>query len=159
MLEYSLKPLCLSSIYKGYLVKFSVQARKIIMIKIKKIHPEIKFLIFREMELLSSNINKFQETKTPPKSPYISRNGNLKKASYISGNGTIQSTPRKISYTSGNRSPEKISYIFTKERFSYISGNGNPENSLYFRKRNFLIFQERYIQNSGIFKTLVYSKP
>ena len=36
-----------------------------------------------------------------------------------------------------------ISYIFLKESVSYISGNGNHEkSSLYFRKRNFLIFQE-----------------
>ena len=38
----------------------------------------------------------------------------------------------------------EISYIFSKESFPYISGNQHPEkkNSLYFRKRNFLIFQE-----------------
>ena len=38
-----------------------------------------------------------------------------------------------------------------KKVLSYISGNGNPEkNSLYFRKRNILIFHERYIQNPDI---------
>ena len=36
-----------------------------------------------------------------------------------------------------------LSYIFLKESFSYISGNRNPlKNSMYFRKRKFLIFQE-----------------
>ena len=37
----------------------------------------------------------------------------------------------------------ELSYIFLKENFSYISGNGNPlKNSMYFRKRKFLMFQE-----------------
>ena len=46
---------------------------------------------------------------------------------------------KKISYTSRNENPEKISYIFSKEGFSYIFGNGNPETEtlksfLYFRR-------------------------
>ena len=47
--------------------------------------------------------------------------------------------PEKISYASGNGSPEKISYIFSKESFSYISGNGNPKTET---QKKFLIFQE-----------------
>ena len=35
--------------------------------KNKKIHPEQKFLIFQEMELLGSNIKRFQEMETPEK--------------------------------------------------------------------------------------------
>ena len=35
--------------------------------KIKKIHPEKKFLVSQEMELLSCNTEKIQETKTPKK--------------------------------------------------------------------------------------------
>ena len=42
------------------------------------------------MESLSSNIKKIQETETPKKIPYISKNGNPKKASYIPGKGTFQ---------------------------------------------------------------------
>ena len=33
------------------------------------------------------------------------------------------------------------------------------ENFLYFKKRNFVIFRERYIWNLSIFRTLLYSKP
>ena len=49
---------------------------------------------------------------------------------------------------------EKVSYIFSKKSFYN-----------FFRKRNFLIFQERYIRNPSIFRTrsmlrtLVYSEP
>ena len=51
------------------------------------------------------------------------------------------SPPENISYISGNRNPEKTSYIFSKGNCSYISGDRKPEkNSLYFRKQNFLIF-------------------
>ena len=46
------------------------------------------------MELLSSNIKNFQETETPKNIPYISGNGNPKKASYILEIGTFQSTSR-----------------------------------------------------------------
>ena len=49
-------------------------------------------------------------------------------------------------YISENGKPEKI---------LYISGNGT---FLYFRKRNFLIFRERYIQNPSIFRTRAYSE-
>ena len=48
------------------------------------------------MELLSSNIKKNQETETPKKFPYISREGNLKKAFYILGNRIFQPNSQKI---------------------------------------------------------------
>ena len=48
------------------------------------------------MELFSSDIKRFQETKTPKKFFYISVNEIPKKACYTSGNGTFQSTPRKF---------------------------------------------------------------
>ena len=76
------------------------------------------------MELLSSNNKKSQETETPRKIPFISGNGNTKKASYISGIGTFQSTPRK---------------------FLIFQESETLKNFLYFRKRNFLIFLERNI--------------
>ena len=63
----------------------------------KKISPQKKFLIFREMELSNSKIKKIQEMETPKKKiPYISGNGSPKKTSYISGNGTFQYTPKKF---------------------------------------------------------------
>ena len=84
------------------------------------------------MELSSFNIKKFlniffyfRKRKLRKKNHFISGNGNSKKASYISGDGTF----------------------------------------LYFRKRNFLIFWKRYIQNPdvfrtrSIFRTLVYLEP
>ena len=101
------------------------------------------------MELSSSNIKKFL------------------KFSYISGSSFSSLGKKKIiiyskktSYTSGNRSSKKISYIFFTKRFSYISRNGNPEKKkLYFRRQKTLklfIFQETEL--SSIFGN-VYSEP
>ena len=92
-----------------------------------------KFLIFQQMELNGSNIKKFQETETPKKIPYISGNGNHTKAFYLLGNTTFQTRLEKISYTSVNRNPKKISYIFLKESCSYA-----PEET----PKKFLMFQE-----------------
>ena len=103
--------------------------------KKKKNPPEKFFFIFQEMELSCSNIKKALMFS------YISGNRNFKKASNISGKGTFQPKLEKISYTSGNGT------------------------LLYFRKRSFLIFCEKYIQNPDIFrtrcifKTLVYLEP
>ena len=110
------------------------------------------------MELLSSNIKKTQETEIPKKIPQISGNGNPKKAFYISGNGNFQSNLRKFLIFQETETLKKSLY-FRKRRprkSPYTSGNGN---FLYFRKRKFLVFQERYIQKPNIFRTLVYSKP
>lgn len=55
------------------------------------------------------------------------------KCSYTSSKSK-RNPPKKISNSSGNRNPEKISYLLSKENSSYILGNRNPkENSLYFR--------------------------
>ena len=54
--------------------------------KNEKIHLQKKIVIFYEIELVGSNIKKFQETN-----------------------------PKKIPYTSGNKNPQKISDIFSKE--------------------------------------------
>ena len=70
------------------------------------------------MELSSSNTKKFQEMITPQKIPYISGNGNPKKASYILGNGTFWSNLGKIFYRSENGNSKKISYIFSNESLS-----------------------------------------
>ena len=96
--------------------------------KIKKFHPEKNFFYFRKWDF----------------SALI-----LKKLSYFLRK--FQET--ELFYTSGNGSPPKISYIFSKESCSYILGNGNHEIFfLHFRKWNFLIFRERIIQNPDIFK-------
>ena len=59
--------------------------------------------------------------------------------------------PEKISYTSGNGSPEKTSYIFSKESFYYILGNRNLEKIIYISGNGtFLYF------GKGIFRTLEY---
>ena len=68
-----------------------------------------------------------------------------------------KSTLRNIFYfrTSRNKKPENL--LFSKKKTLFIENpfnilkNRNPEkNYLYFRKQNFLIFQERYIQNPAI---------
>ena len=68
------------------------------------------------MELLGSNIKKFQEMETPKKNPYISGIGNPKKASYFWEMELFSP-------------PQKISYIFSKESFCYIFGKGNPQKT------------------------------
>ena len=45
--------------------------------------------------------------------------------------------PGNISYTSGNRSPPKTSYIFSKVNFLYVIGNGNPKKRLIFQEVTF----------------------
>ena len=120
--------------------------------KIKKIHPEKKFLILQEMELSSSNIKKFLY--------FLKR----KLFSYTCGNRTLHFSaqarniteihPEKISYTSVNENPEKFFifspqkaflifrkmetpkkfFIFQETEVSYISENGKRKNFLYFKK-------------------------
>ena len=133
-------------------------------LKKKEFTPEVGlFSFFREFQhLLVVYYGATQHTfrpklekvkkSTPKKIPYISGNGNFIKASYILGNGTFQAAPRNF-------------LIFQEME--------TPKKSLYFRKSNFLIFQEqnfliaweRYIQNPSIFrtrsifKTVVYSDP
>ena len=99
-----------------------------------------------------------------------------KNISYISENGTLQFSaralktkeinPMKIYYTSGNGNFEKNLLYFVKRKlFLYFRKRKPRKKSLYFRKRNFLIFRERYIQGlyisstTSIFGTLVHSKP
>ena len=89
--------------------------------KIKKNTPRKKFLIFQEIELLTSNIKKLQGTETRKKIHYISGNGNSKKASYILGKGTFQSTPRKFLIFQETEIPLKNIFIL---------GNGNPKKIL-----------------------------
>ena len=55
--------------------------------------------------------------------------------------------------------PQKTSYIFSKDSFPYISRNRNSEKKfLYFRRWNFLIFQEVTFQVQKIRKSklLIY---
>ena len=108
---------------KKYTVKkiliFSQKKAFLTFSYVKKIHPKKYFLEFRKWNFLALILKKIQETKTPPKIPFVLGNENPKTAFY---EGNLSVHPQKI---------------------SYISGNGNPEKSLYFRKQNFLIFRER----------------
>ena len=101
------------------------------------------------MELLVSNIKKFQETETPKKNPYISGNGNPKKSFLYFGEWNFLVRPEKISYISGNKKPEKISYIFLKESFSYISGNGYPEKIIYIAGNGTFLYFKKLFYISG----------
>ena len=78
------------------------------------------------MEIFSSNILK---------NPYISRNRNPKKASYISGNGTFQYTPRGISYISGSGSPKIFLIFFQKKLLLNFGKRKPPKKSLNLEKR------------------------
>ena len=79
-------------------------------------------------------------------------NSKIKKSSYIFRKWNFLALILRNFYIF---SKESFSYIWSKESFCYISGNGNLEkkssyfvkrkprkNSLYFRIRNFLIFEE-----------------
>ena len=121
-----------SSIICIYLVHFSTQARK--------------------------SKKKYSGNGNPEKKiPCIYGNGNLKKASYISGNGTFQSTPRKFLILQEMEILKKFLIFSQKKAFLIFRQMETLKNSLYFRKRNFLIFQERHIQNSGITKLFYIS--
>ena len=54
---------------------------------------------------------------------------------------------------------KKLLYFLKRKLFLCFRKRKPRKNSLCFRKRNFLIFLESYIQNRGIFRTLVYSEP
>ena len=96
------------------------------------------------MEISSSNIKKFQGMEALKKKiPFVSRNG-IPKTLLIFWEMELLVHFKKISCISRNKNPEKISYIFLKERCSYISGKGNPPKKfLYLMKLNFLLFQEK----------------
>ena len=70
-----------------------------------------------------------------------------------------QKKKKKNSYILGNRIPEQRSYIFSQKKlFLYLRKRKARKNSLYFRKRNSLIFQEatfqaRKIKNTHFGKT------
>ena len=100
------------------------------------------------MELLSSNIKNFQETETPKKkNSYISGNRNPKKAFYILGNGTFQSTPRKFILFLEIETLKKI-LMLPEMELSYILGN---VTFLYFRKGIFRIIEYLHLE--------IYSEP
>ena len=117
-------------------------------LKNKKNPPRKKFLIFKEKQVSGSNIEKFQETATPPKIHDISGNGNSKKASYISGNGTLYflAQAQKIKKSTRENFLDyniKIFLIFSQRKlFLYFRKQKLLKNLLYFRKQNFRIFQE-----------------
>ena len=65
-----------------------------------------------------------------------------------------KSTTRKFLTLQETETPQKISYIFSKENFCCISANENPECFFYIsRNGTFLYFKEWYIQNLSTFRT------
>ena len=126
------------------------------------------------MELLSSNIKIISENGNPEKTSLYFKKWKPQESFLYFAKWNLSVHPDKISYISRSGNTEKIPNIFSKESCSCILGNGNPEKILifqetetflYFRKRNFLVFQESYIQNPSIFRTrsifrtLAYSEP
>ena len=96
----------------------------------------INFLYFRKMEILK-------------KTPYIFEKwnslvlilGNFSKFSQKKAFPTFQEMV--LFYISGNGNPEKNHLYFIKRKlFLYFRKWKPPKNSLYFRKLNFLIFEE-----------------
>ena len=83
----------------------------------------------------------------------------------------IKILPEKSSYTSGNGTPKRTSYIFSKKSCSYISRNGNPKKLLICQQTEVSYISGRvyskpwHTQNpnifrtTSIFRTLVYSEP
>ena len=114
-----------------------------------KIHHK-KFLIFQEIELSCSNIffSKFIFQQMEILKKLLTLHSKLRKKNYKSGNGNF----KRITYifSKGNGNLEKNTLCFRKQK--------PPKTSLYFRKRNFFIFMERYIQNASIFRTRSISR-
>ena len=92
--------------------------------------------MFQEIELCNSDIKKIYYIFSEENHTYISGDGTLHFFSHSSKNNKIH--PEKI-YTSGDKTPKKISYIFSKGSFSYYLGKQTPETETL---EKFLIFQE-----------------
>ena len=60
----------------------------------------------------------------------------------LSGPNIKKFLEMELFYISGNGNPEKISSISGNGTFLYFRKRKTPQNSLYFRKRNFLLYQE-----------------
>ena len=85
--------------------------------------------MFQEIELCNSNIKKIYYIFSEENHTYISGNGTLHFFSHSSKNNKIH--PEKI-YTSGDKTPKKISYIFSKKLFRETdTRNGNPRKVSY----------------------------
>ena len=94
--------------------------------------------------------------------PYISGSGSPKKASYISGNGTFQYTPRKFLIFHETEAPKKLLIFSQKKAVLILQETETPKKSFHFRKRNFLILPEtelsyilRKVYSEGIFITRI----
>ena len=99
------------------------------------------------MELSDSKIKKFHIF--PEMEPLtLSRLKKLKK-----------STPKKFLIFSQKKAVLVFREKETLKKLLILQEMETLKSFLYFRKRNFLIFRERHIQNPDIFRTLVYLEP
>ena len=125
------------------------------------------FLYFGKRNPLKSSL--YFRIRKPSNVSYISRNGNLQFSAEPLKNK--QNKPKENLLYSGKMdlpsSNIKKSFIISQKKAFLIFQERKPPkiNSSYFRKKNFLIFREQYIQNPSmfrtrsIFRTLVYSEP
>ena len=114
-----------------------------------------KLLIDQKMELLyiflKKSLKVFQETEFS----YISENGNPI-IFLIFQKVTFQAWKRTFFIPQEIEVPNEFLIFSRNKAFLIFQKTGTPKKSLYFRKRHFLIYWERYIQNPGVFRTLAY---
>ena len=146
--------------------------------KIKKIRPEKKSLYFRKWNFLalilknSGNRNREKEISYFKKrKPWKSFLYSWKR--YLSAkaqkNKKIHSEKNSLHFRKWNFLTLRLKnflYFLKGKFFLYFLKKASnflemetPKKFLYFRKRNFLIFWESYIQNPNIVRTIAYLKP
>ena len=108
------------------------------------------------MDLLGSSIEKFQETETPKKIPYVSGNRKPKKASDISGNGTFQSTPKKFIILQETEVPKKFLIFSQKKDFRLFWETETSKKSFIFQETELSYIPGSNLQNLKIKKFLYF---
>ena len=121
--------------------------------KIKKIHPEKNSLYFRKWNLLALILKKFRKRKPRKKILIFQERENLKKLLIFRETKPLSPPRENFLYFRTQKHRKKYLHFRKRKPWKnpYTSGN---VTFLYLRKRNFLIFLERYIQNPDIFRTL-----
>ena len=96
----------------------------------------------------STQARKNKKKSTSKKYPYISGNGNPKKASYILGNGTFQPKPQKMKKIHS----EKRFLIFQEME---LSNSKIKKFLIFFKKKAFLIFSQKILLSVFILPTFL----